>query len=171
MALHLIIDGYNLIRQSSVFRALDASDLEAEREALLEFLAAYRRDRPGHQVTVVFDGWQAGGLKETRDVHQGIRVIFSRRGQKADEVVKRLLSQDRGRALAVSSDLEIRNHARQVGAAWVDARHFEMLAGHRQRTEAEKEEFTPPRSGTAKKGPARRLGKKERQRQKRLQKL
>ena len=39
---------------------------------------------------IVFDGWQAGGLRETRDLHRGIRVIFSRRGERADEVIKRL---------------------------------------------------------------------------------
>jgi len=34
MALHLIIDGYNLIRQSPYLADIDARDLEAGREAL-----------------------------------------------------------------------------------------------------------------------------------------
>ena len=39
MALHLIIDGYNLIRQSPWLSLLDARDLEEGREALLQSLS------------------------------------------------------------------------------------------------------------------------------------
>jgi len=67
MSLHLIIDGYNLIRQSPWLSLLDARDLEAGREALLQSLADYRQRRLQHKITVVFDGWQGGGLRESRD--------------------------------------------------------------------------------------------------------
>ncbi len=171
MAIHLIIDGYNLIRQSPRLSPLDASDLEAGREALLESLAAYRRSRPRHQVTVVFDGWQAGDLKETRDLFQGVRVIFSRRGERADEVIKRLLARERQRALVVSSDRELQECADRVGAAWVGAGHFETayLSGNSEDLSDDVDDL--PRQGTKKKGPARRKSKRERQRQQRLKKL
>ena len=89
--MHLIVDGYNVIRQSPRLQFLDVMDLQAGREALLELLAHYR-SRSHHQITVVFDGWQHGGLKESRDRHQGILIIYSRRGERADEVIKRLLA-------------------------------------------------------------------------------
>jgi predicted RNA-binding protein with PIN domain len=171
MAIHLIIDGYNLIRQSPRLSLLDASDLEAGREALLESLAAYRRSRPLHQVTVVFDGWQAGELKETRDLFQGVKVIFSRRGERADEVIKRLLAKERHRALIVSSDRELQQCADRVGAAWVGADHFETayLRGNSEDLADDVDDH--PKQGTKKKGPARRKSKRERQRQQRLKKL
>ena len=41
--MHLIVDGYNVIRQSPRLQFLDVMDLQAGREALLELLAHYRR--------------------------------------------------------------------------------------------------------------------------------
>ncbi len=124
MGLHLIIDGYNLIRQSPDLSRIDARDLEAGRQALLGRLAAYRRLKP-RPMTVVFDGWSGGDLQEGRDYFQGIAVIYSRRGERADEVIKRLLARDRGRAVAVSSDREIQQVAQRVGAEFMNAPAFE----------------------------------------------
>ncbi len=170
--MHLIIDGYNLIRQSPELRHLDARDLEAGRQALLERLAAYRLRRPGHRLTVVFDGWQTGGPLETRDFHRGVRVIYSRRGERADEVIKRLLAQEGSRALVVSSDRELQECARRVRAAWVSSVEFDFLSNlAAAREPQEPEGGEPARHGTAKKGPARRLSKRERQRLQRLRKL
>jgi predicted RNA-binding protein with PIN domain len=169
--MHIIIDGYNLIRQSPGLSLLDARALEAGREALLESLAAYRRGRPGHQLTVVFDGWQGGELKETRDVMQGVKVIFSRRGERADEVIKRLLAKERQRALVVSSDRELQIWADRVGAIWVTANHFEKAYLQANPEEAAEGADDHPQPGTQKKGPARRPSKRERQRQQRLKKL
>lgn len=171
MALHLIVDGYNLIRQSPRLSLLDARDLEAGREALLESLADYRRRRPGHQITVVFDGWQSGGRQETRNQFRGVKVIFSRLGERADEVIKRLLAKERQRALVVSSDRELQECARRVGAAWVEASYFEATVLWGDLAKADEDEDNPPRPGSRKKGPARRLSKRERQRLQRLKKL
>ena len=67
-----------------------------------------------------------GDLKESRDRHQGILVIYSRRGERADEVIKRLLHQERERALVVTSDREIQVCAEQAKAAWINASEFEL---------------------------------------------
>jgi uncharacterized protein len=125
MSLHLIIDGYNLIRQSLWLSVLDARDLEAGREALLQSLADYHRRRPQHKVTVVFDGWQGGALHESRDHIQGVGVVYSRRGERADEVIKRCLAREGRRAVIVSSDRELQDFAEKVGAVWVAAAQFE----------------------------------------------
>lgn len=170
MTIHLIIDGYNLIRQSPELSLLDARDLEAGREALLESLAVYRRRRPRHQITVVFDGWQSGDRKETRDLYQGLEVVYSRRGERADEVIKRLLTKERQRALLVSSDRELQAQAARVGADWVEADFFERacLRGTSGKSFEDEDELY---SKSGKKGPARRKSKRERQRRKRLKKL
>jgi predicted RNA-binding protein with PIN domain len=169
--MHLIVDGYNLIRQSDRLQLLDAMDLQTGREALLEMLAHYRR-RSHHQITVVFDGWQRGDLKESRDRYQGLLIIYSRRGERADEVIKRLLHQERQRALVVSSDREIQEFAEQVKAAWINAGQFELSYLHQPAaaTDPEAGADAGPR-GTRKKGPARRLSKRLRQRRQRFKKL
>ncbi len=174
MPLHLIIDGYNLIRQSPELQGMEAGGLEAGREALLSRLAAYRQSRSPGKITVVFDGWQGGGLRESRDRCRGINIVYSRRGERADEVIKRLLAQERERAVVVSSDREIQTWAAQVGAAWVAAASFEMLylnhpegAAPDEADEADAPEAARPQ----KKGPARRLPKQQRRRQRRLKKL
>ena len=169
--MHLIVDGYNVIRQSPRLQFLDVMDLQAGREALLELLAHYRR-RSHHQITVVFDGWQRGDLKENRDRYEGILVIYSRRGERADEVIKRLLTQERERALVVTSDREIQVCAEQARAAWINAGEFEgsHLQDPSETADPDAEDNSTPR-GTRKKGPARRLSKRLRQRRQRLKKL
>ncbi len=172
MSVHLIIDGYNLIRQSMWLSLLDARDLEAGREALLESLADYRRRRPQHKITVVFDGWQGGGVRESRDRVHGIGVVYSRRGERADEVIKRLLSREGSRAVLVSSDRELQDWAEAAGAVWVAASQFEgqylrnAAGGH-----GPEEEDAEAGRGGAKKGPARRLKKSLRHKKQRLRKL
>jgi predicted RNA-binding protein with PIN domain len=171
MALNLIVDGYNLIRQSPYLQAIEARDLEAGREALLSSLAEYRQTRPQNKITVVFDGWEKGDWKEARDRRAGMSIIYSRRGEKADEVIKRLLEKERGRAVVVSSDRELQDFAARVGAAWISALQFE--ASHLRADaagEPEPEEEPSPQRAT-KKGPAHRAPKRQRQRQQRLKKL
>jgi hypothetical protein len=169
--MHLIVDGYNVIRQSPRLQFLDVMDLQAGREALLELLAHYRR-RSHHQITVVFDGWQRGDLKESRDRYEGILIIYSRRGERADEVIKRLLSQERERSLVVTSDREIQVCAEQAKAAWISAGEFESSHLHDPAGSAGPDAETDSSTrGTHKKGPARRLSKRLRQRQQRLKKL
>ncbi len=172
MSLHLIIDGYNLIRQSPWLSLLDARDLEAGREALLETLTDYRRRRPQHKITVVFDGWQGGALQESRDLCQGVGVIYSRRGERADEVIKRFLTREGRKVVMVSSDRELQDFAEKVGATWVAAGQFEIQFLRDARTAGEEDREAPPAPrGSAKKGPARRLKKSLRQKKDRLRKL
>jgi len=172
MALHLIIDGYNLIRQSPYLQEIDARDLEAGREALLENLAAFRQTRPQHKITVVFDGWVKGGLKETRDRRAGMAIVYSRRGERADEVIKRLLEKERSRAVVVSSDRELQEYALQVNATWISATEFEMSHLRGAGTcFPDADEEASSGHGTQKKGPSHRAPKRQRQRQQRLKKL
>ncbi len=168
--MHLIIDAYNLIRQSPGLQRLDARELEAGREALLDRLASYRR-RAHHQITVVFDGWQSGDRKESRAQQQGMLIIYSRLGERADEVIKRLLARERGRAVVVSSDRELQEYARRVGAAWINASQFDSLHLLPRDHQAPDQEDEPTPARPGKKGPARRLPKAQRRHRQRLKKL
>src|SRR5207247_10504027 len=94
MPIHLIIDGYNLLGVRGGLRG----DVEARREQLIRDLAGYRQ-RKGHPVTVVFDGWRAGHPVEQVGWRGGIGVVYSRPGGRAAAGVKRLGGKD-GWALA-----------------------------------------------------------------------
>ena len=173
MALHLIIDGYNLIRQTPVWQELDSLDLRWGREALLESLAQYRKAKK-HPITVVFDGGASLEITDHRDYYQGIVVLYSHPGETADDVIKRLAERERERALVVSSDREIVNHALRVGAAVMSAAEFvcrlQMAVGYRGDVEAEESEPAPA-AGTKKKGPSHRAPKKLRRLHVRLKKI
>lgn len=171
MGVHIIIDGYNLIRQSPVLKAIDRQDLQSGREALIDRLAAYKRLK-GHKITVVFDGAGEAGVFDDRDREKGIRIRFSRQGETADAVIKRMAAREKQGALVVSSDREVAGFAAGQGAAVISAPEFEqtmemaVLMANDAVGEAEAGEgwdFT-----TRKKGPSRRLTKKQRLRQKRL---
>ncbi|MBW2739271.1 MAG: NYN domain-containing protein, partial [Deltaproteobacteria bacterium] len=73
MSLHIIIDGYNLIRQSNTLSDLDRQDIQLGREALLNMLAAYKKIKR-HKITVVFDGTNAPFLSPRSDKIKGVEI-------------------------------------------------------------------------------------------------
>jgi predicted RNA-binding protein with PIN domain len=180
MPLELIIDGYNLIRQSSSLKRLEAQNLEQGnleqgREALLKRLEAYRQVR-GHPITVVFDGWGGFNLSSTRTSHEGITVVFTAQGQTADEWIKERVGEIRYGAV-VTSDREIQRHAERAGLVAIPSRAFERrmeaaLAGNMDEDTIDDEEWEEEELAPAKrKGPARQLSKKEKKRRVILEKL
>lgn len=175
MALHLIIDGYNLLalRGGSSSGAGNITS-EHGREALLRDLAAYRH-RKGHALTVVFDGWQRGQLIETREHRAGIEVIYSRRGERADQVIQRLAREYGSDCAIVTSDHEIINAAQAHGAFVMRSQEFAVklrAPASSPSTVAYKEldtgEDLLPRRGPEKKGNPRKLPKAQRDRSRRL---
>lgn len=165
--MRVIIDGYNLIRQSPSLSQLDRYDLEAGRQRLIEVLAEYQRIK-GHQITVVFDGWEGSGLAQGQDRVKGITVIFSRKGEKADDVIKRMATHG---AVVVTSDRDVREFAERAGAATIGAPEFEarlesiIMTGLKGLNEDEEEK------PTKRKGLSRRPSKAQRKRQLQLRKL
>ena len=132
MSIHIIIDGYNLIRNSSSLRTLDLEDIQLGRDALVEMLAVYKRIK-AHKVTIVFDGTNAPTHFQHRQRIKGIDLIFSRSGQTADTVIKKMASREREKSLVVSSDREIVRSAESHQAATIRSPDFEeklLLAGY-----------------------------------------
>ena len=173
MGLHLIIDGYNLIRQSAALARVDHRDITAGRDALLRRLAAYRRLKP-HRVTVVFDGAGAPEATPERDQVMGVRVVFSRHGENADAVIARMARQEGEKALVVTSDRGLARAAEAGGATVLDSLDFEArvamavaLGGDDGPRDAE----PARRVSTRKKGQGRRLPKRERRTLNRASKL
>ncbi len=173
MPVHIIIDGYNLIRQSSRFAALDRRDLQEGREALVAALSAYRKLKP-HPITVVFDAALATDFGMRRDRQGGVEIRFSACGESADSLIRRMAAEERERALVVSSDRAVAAGAEACGAAVIDAPAFEQrmnLALAMQGEDAPGEASTGWVPTTRKKGPSRRLPKRQRRAGARLRKL
>lgn len=173
MSLHIIIDGYNLIRQSDTFRFLDRQSMQMGREALVNMLAAYKKIK-SHTITVVFDGAQAPPLAAQRDRVKGIVIKFSRSGETADTVIKRLARKERQKALVVSSDREVVDAAESYGAATIGTEAFEnKIAMTRQLDGAaiDQDDHKSWKPTTKKKGPSRRLSKRKRRNRVKINKL
>ena len=173
MSIHIIIDGYNLIRQSNSFSDLDRQDIQLGREALLDTLAAYRRIKL-HKITVIFDGTNAPPFSEHEHQIKGIKVKFSRKGELADSLIKRMVSREKEKALVVSSDLDIANFATAKGSATIGSLDFEekiTMAIYMDTKGVEREDEGGWVPSTIKKGPSKRLSKRKRRNRIKIKKL
>lgn len=170
--MHILIDGYNLIRQSEVFRRYDRMSLEAGRNALMHSLAAYKK-QAGHRVTVVFDAREGGFLTEERDRSGGVGVLYSRMGETADDLIKRMIEARKEELVVVTSDRAIAAFASRRGVAAIPSPVFEsrlkdVEAARNGGRRCEKdgpdgeERDDGSAAGGKKKGPSRRLSKKQR---------
>ncbi len=177
--MHIIVDGYNLIRQSDALRRYERISLDEGRRALVRSLSDYRKLRC-HRITVVFDGWEGGSPTEERDHAGGVDIIYSRLGEKADEVIKRLLRTAAEEIMVVTSDREIVTFAARRGKSAIPSPAFaerldRLTAG--PSSDADTPGETPEdddddrRDTAKKKGPARRLSKQKRTALARLRKL
>ncbi|MBY8875838.1 NYN domain-containing protein [Micromonospora sp. PLK6-60] len=107
---HLVVDGYNVTK-----RGFGEMSLEQQRKRLIAGLGGIAA-QTGDEVTVVFDGAERmHGLPPTP---RGVRVLFSRKGETADELIRRLVrAEPAGRPLVVvSSDREVADGVRRHGA-------------------------------------------------------
>ena len=171
----ILIDGYNLIRQSDILRHYERQSLEEGRRALIAKLIEYEKRR-GHKITVVFDGWKNGSADEGRDRAGKINIIYSRHGEKADDVIKRIAAHTAEDTLVVSSDREIVSYITRCGRTSLTSLEFEVIMNDvispsfGGNFAAEKQDENPERQ-SKKKGPARRLPRAKRQAQTRIKKL
>lgn len=176
MATRLVIDGYNFICAS---KGLSGShpggmDLEMERDSLFDDLVIYRRQKRT-KITVVFDGASSTSIKRERTVENGIEKIFSRPGEEADDIIKEMAKESGPGLTVVTSDRAVKESAESSGSVVLSSSEFfEILElalyAEMKGVDAEDEEDGPKGFGV-KKGPARKLSKKERQKKQRIKKL
>lgn len=116
MGQHILVDGYNVIRKDPTLRIHEERSLEHGREELLrrlEYAPLYKQDR----ITVVFDG-RFGGKPQRYTEHRGrIRIIYSRHGERADDVIIQLIMQatDTTQLVVMSNDRAIGLAAKIAG--------------------------------------------------------
>lgn len=161
----IALDGYNFIKQSPELRRLEQVELQKARQGLIERLVQYKRVK-GHSIAVVFDGWQEGKTSGHRERISGIEVIFSRVGEKAGEVLKRLAGEKREGVMVVTSDRDIAFFAEKKGAGVLSVSDFaekmEMARFHDLKGGREEETSSYRPVAPEKKGPSRRLSKSRR---------
>ncbi|HEY0001930.1 MAG TPA: NYN domain-containing protein [Actinoplanes sp.] len=107
---HLIVDGYNVTK-----RGFAEMSLEQQRKRLITGLGGIAA-QTGDEVTVVFDG--AERVHGLPPAPRGVRVLFSRKGDTADELIRQLVrAEPAGRPVVViSSDREVADGVRRHGA-------------------------------------------------------
>lgn len=166
MIMDVIVDGYNVIGAE---RGLHGA-LEHKRNRLIQQVAGYQELKK-FTIAIIFDGWQTGSGKESQEKREGLRIIYSRFGEKADAVIIRIAREKGSGCVVVTSDREIRNAVERFGAVAIGAGEFiEILRRMEQPFEASFEDDDEiERRG--KRGNARQLSKSERNRQDKLKKL
>ncbi|MEV6206858.1 NYN domain-containing protein [Kitasatospora sp. NPDC051914] len=108
---HLVVDGYNVTKTG-----YPTLPLEQQRMRLLGGLAMLAQ-RTQAEVTCVFDG-QDLDVPVIMAPPRGVRVRFSRTGETADELIRRLVrAEPQGRpVVVVSTDKEVADGVRKAGA-------------------------------------------------------
>jgi uncharacterized protein len=140
---------------------------------LVDSLIEYGK-RKGHDITVVFDGWKSGEGKENKSVTGGITIIYTRIGENADSVIKRIVSSVKREWLVVTSDRDIANFVWTSGSISVPAEAFLGYVGKRESPfsdysgdEISEQEYRGPQ----RKGNPRQLSRKEKALMRALRKL
>jgi predicted RNA-binding protein with PIN domain len=173
VALRLIIDAYNFLWRSETYGG-GWNSMEMAMEALLEDLRRYKRIR-GFSITLVFDGDPSRGGSMSRE--KGIRLIYSRGGRSADDLIRDMIRHAPEGALVVTSDGELSRSCRRLGASVISSENFEkrltsaLLEEMKGVSWDNDEEDDSPGLGTRKRGPARRPKKKVRKEVKRIRQL
>ncbi len=113
---YIIIDGYNLI-------GIAHGNLEQARSDLIHDLQDYSKVK-GHEITLVFDGWKDGRKDEARIKTGSLTTIYSRLGETADAVIKRIVNEHTTPWIVVSSDREVSGNASRQDCAAVSSEEF-----------------------------------------------
>ena len=102
-----LVDGYNVTKADAATREMD---LEDQRQALVRRLGARAGVLLGSgRVVVVFDGGGVHGIARAGGVPE---VVFSRSGEKADDVIVRLAAVEPGAVTLVTDDADIERRVR-----------------------------------------------------------
>jgi len=139
-----LIDGYNVIyADDELAKLMKDGLLERAREELMRLLVQFKA-ATGQKVSVVFDGSSPyGGLSS--DARMGIRMIFSRKPEKADDIIMEEIVRESNPAqlMVVSSDREIQKQAMEFRAQTLDADSFLNLMERILRPQTEQKPLEP----------------------------
>jgi len=175
MPVKLVIDGYNLIGAYGLMRN---RDLQKERDIFIKKLTDYKKIKK-IDITIVFDGWRSDNPFEGYDRIGGVSIVYSRAGESADEVIKKMVKDGQGMEsfIVVTSDREVADCCSKYNATVVSSGEFKgklEMASVFQGDNFGKDEDDAEKPGkisTKKRGNPKRLSKVERKARLKLNKL
>ena len=190
--LTIIVDGYNFIFNSHFKVGFKSDELQKLREETINFLSKYYNVKR-NKVIVVFDGYNTDEPSESKYNRQNIEIIYSKKDEKADDVIVRLAKSIIGSLIIVTNDNDIRRRVSGDSCSCLDVDEFIRLAENiiaqgafggqavhggypgDIAEDGEEEEYEDGiagrRGGGEKKGNPHRLSKKERLKMKKIKKL
>ncbi len=169
----VIVDGYNLLHVSPQLSVRREELLENARNRLIEKLSRYKRQK-NVSVAIVFDGWKGGMPTQNQEIIKGIKIIYSKLGEKADEVIKHIIANSSEEVIVVSSDREIRDFAEKHNTVSVSSSEFEKKieeALFYQMKGYDEEDYEEREISTKKRGNPKKLSKAERKKRAKTKKL
>lgn len=119
----LVIDGYNLLGAMGHPPSQVIANGERYREELIVGLGLYGQ-RIHCPITLVFDAWQEAGLSRQNHHRAGVTVIYSAKGERADQVIQQLIRREGKDMAVVSSDREVMDVAKSFGAFSIRSQEF-----------------------------------------------
>lgn len=133
----IVIDGYNLLKQ--VLHSGIINDYERDR--FIKQLSRYVRKK-NHKVIVVFD---AGPFdRSTKEYFDGVCVVYSGLQMTADDYIREYVERNKGAdMLLVTSDRELRRHARQISVESMPPDEFYDLIKSTQAAEKNASKYSP----------------------------
>ncbi len=150
---HIIIDGYNV---TGIYH----KDLEKARHSLISDIVGYRKMN-AHDITIVFDGYKSGMSVEQISFTGNVRVIYTRLGEKADDVIKRIVSGEHFEWIVVTGDRDIADHAWKSGSVPVPPEKFMNTISRRHEITTDDTPDDEGETVQTRKGNPFRLSKKE----------
>ena len=121
MKKNYIIDGYNLgFKIPSIAKRISAGDTDRAIQSIKSYLVNELLQK-ANQIIIVFDGKKGNSGGNSR---QGkIQVIFSKKPETADDIIRRHIRsiKNADQWIVVSSDAEIRNTAKDMGATAISS--------------------------------------------------
>jgi predicted RNA-binding protein with PIN domain len=89
---YLFVDGYNIINSWESLKEKSKISLEEARIELLEILSEYQH-YSGIVIVVVFDAHQVKGNSGTEEDYKGLRVVYTKENETADNYIERVLDE------------------------------------------------------------------------------
>lgn|ERR1700733_1406122 len=114
--MHIIIDGYNVLKQKYGNEPLSLQT----RRAFIAMLGKYVEHK-NHTIAVVFDGGDTVWPSQEKD--HGIIIWYAGIKHTADDIIKKMLQQ-KPHVLVVTDDADLKASAHKVGATVVGALEF-----------------------------------------------
>ena len=118
MPTHLLIDGYNFIKRGSAASLFGPTDIDSACDYTISRLSDYQKERKV-RIVVVFDATEGISLTRRSERRKGIEVVYSKRGETADDVIIEALRRRPSGLVIVSSDRAIIDEAKRHGVAFI----------------------------------------------------